>query len=62
MGVQIKTRRTETNAPLTLSITRNGPVLGATALVQIRDGSTVDSYLDFADDTFKTAGWTTKVS
>ncbi len=60
MGVSIKTRRTETTAPLTLSITRNGPVVGATAVVAVRDGDTPDSYLDFADDTFKVAGHTTR--
>lgn len=57
----IRARRTEVEVPLTLSITRsNGPVIGATAVVAVRDGNTNDSYLDFADATFKTAGWTTR--
>jgi hypothetical protein len=52
--------------PLEFTITQEG-VGGVTGLtggnaptVAIRDGTTTDSYLDFADDTFKTSGWTTK--
>ena len=57
----LKARRTETELPLSLSVTRSdGPVAGATAVVAVRDGNTDDSYLDFADDTFKTAGHTTR--
>ena len=38
----------------------SGGVTGLTMTVKARDGSTTDSYLDFADGTFKTAGWTTQ--
>lgn len=37
-----------------------GPLTGATAVVAIRDADTNDSYLDFSDNTFKTAGFTTR--
>lgn len=35
---------------------------GQTVVVEIRDVTTTNSYLDFADLTFKTAGWTTKAA
>ena len=57
----IRARRDEVELPLSLSITAaSGPIVGATAVVAVRDGNTDDSYLDFADDTFKTAGHTTR--
>jgi len=52
--------RTATDIDLTLSVSRNGGVAGLTAVVAIRDGDTPNSYLDFADQTFKTSGWTTR--
>lgn len=48
-------RRTQT-APLQLVINNRGPVTGATVVVAVRRKETTDSYMDFADDTFKTAG------
>ena len=54
-------RRNETDVPLTVAVTKNsGGIPGLTVVAQVRDGDTVDSFLDFADNTFKTAGWTTK--
>ena len=37
-----------------------GGITGLSPTVALRDGSTLNSYLDFNDNTFKTAGWTTK--
>lgn len=55
-------QRTDTSVPVTLSLSASsvGPVTGETCTVAVRDGSTSDSYLDFADSTFKIAGWVTK--
>lgn len=56
----ITARRTQT-APLSLAVSNeSGPVTGLTATVAVRRGETSNSYLDFADLAFKTAGWTTK--
>ena len=33
---------------------------GATALVAVREANTLNSWLDFSDNTFKTLGWTTR--
>lgn len=60
MAVPVRVPRNETEVPLNLFLNNGGPVSGATAVVAIRDADTPDSYLDFNDDTFKTAGWTTK--
>lgn len=62
MTASIETERAETALPLTLAVTRSfsGGVSGLTAVLQIRDATTSTSYLDFADLTFKTSGWTTK--
>lgn len=62
MSVTIQAERDESALPLTLAVTRasDGGVAGLTCVLQIRDASTPDSYLDFADSTFKTSGWTTK--
>ncbi len=48
-----------TNFPLFLSIVQEGVggVEGQAPTVALRDGATVDSYLDFNDNTFKTSGW-----
>jgi hypothetical protein len=48
--------------PLDLTITQEGVggVTGQTPTVALRDGSTLNSYLDFSDSTFKTSGWTQK--
>ena len=60
MSYQIRVPRNETEVPLNLFLNNSGPVTGATAVVAIRDGDTPDSYLDFNDNTFKTAGHTTR--
>ena len=48
--------------PLDLTIEQEdvGGVTGKSPTVRLRDATTVDSYLDFSDNTFKTAGWTTQ--
>lgn len=53
---------TETAFPFTLTIEEEGVggVIGKAPTVAVRDGATVDSYLDFGDGTFKTSGWATK--
>lgn len=61
MSFSAQAELTDTNVPISLVATKNGGgVSGLTVVVQIRDASTVDSYLDFDDDTFQTSGWTTK--
>ena len=46
--------------PLELNYKENGlPVTGLSVDVEIRDTAT-NKYLDFADDTWKSSGWTTK--
>lgn len=47
--------------PIDIAIDLNGPVLGLTVDVEIRDGATTNSFLDFDDFTFKTSGWIQKV-
>ena len=50
--------KSATAAPLELTITKNGSGLtGLAPVVRLRDASTVNSYFDFADGTFKTNGW-----
>ena len=44
--------------PIPLAVNKNGAVTGLTPTVRVRDGTTLDSYLDWDDDTFKTSGWT----
>lgn len=48
--------------PLTLTVTKAGVggVTGLAPTVALRDGQTTNSYIDWADDTFKTSGWTTR--
>lgn len=60
MSTTLQASRESTAVPLNLSVSKGGGVAGLTATVAIRDGATSDSYLDFADNTFKTVGWTTK--
>ena len=54
-------QRTDPAYSLILSVTDgpDGAVTGLAPTVRIRDGATVDSYLDFADATFKVSGHTT---
>lgn len=53
---------TDTAVPLTLTLVQGGVggVTGKAPTVAIRNAVTSNSYLDFADNTFKTVGWTTK--
>lgn len=51
----------DANLPLNLAINRNGEggLTGLAPTVRLRLGHTTDTYLDWADNTFKTSGWTT---
>ncbi len=53
-------QRSDTNVPVNLQVDKGGGVTGLTAVVAVRDGATINSYLDFNDDTFKISGWTTR--
>jgi hypothetical protein len=46
--------------PLTLTVTKSGVggVTGLSPVVALRDAQTFNSYLDWADNIFKTSGWT----
>lgn len=48
--------------PLELTLTREGVggVTGQSPTVALRDATTTNNYLDWGDNTFKLAGWTTK--
>ncbi len=56
----IQAKPTDSELELVLAVNKNGPVTGLTAVVAVRDANTPDSWLDFADNTFKTSGWTTR--
>jgi len=58
MSFPTQAERTDTNVPITFVI--NTGTTGLTVTVRVRDGDTINSYLDFSDSTFKTAGWTTQ--
>jgi hypothetical protein len=61
MGVQIEASRTDSGVAVTLAVTGDaGGVAGLTAKVAVRDGRTTNSYLDFNDNTFKSAAWGAK--
>jgi hypothetical protein len=53
---------TDDAVPLQLTVEREGVggVTTVTPTVALRDAATTNSYLDFADNQFKTAGWATK--
>ncbi len=52
---------TNTALALVLTVASGGTgVTGLSITVRLRDGETTNSYLDFADNTFKTSGWTTQ--
>lgn len=53
--------RTETELPINLTVSQTGVggVTGLSAFYSVRDAATLDSFLDFADGLFKTAGHTT---
>ena len=57
---QIHAERTQTNVVLPLAVSRDGGLAGMTAVVAIRDGNSSTSYLDFSDNTFKSAAWVTR--
>lgn len=56
----IEAAKTDTSIPLAVTVSKNGPATGLTAVVALRDGSSLTSYLDYADSTFKTSGWITR--
>jgi hypothetical protein len=57
----IEAELTDTNVPVKLVVTGSaGGIAGLTVGLEVLDGETQDSYLDFADGIFKTIGWTTK--
>ena len=66
MGNYIQANRDDSNVALTLSVgtAAGGGIAGLTVVVAIRDASAAQTplplYLDFADSTFKTAGWATR--
>jgi len=61
MSSIFEAEQTETSFPLELTVQRNGAGLtGLLPTVSIRNAATLNSYLDFFDNTFKIAGWTTK--
>lgn len=52
---------TATSVPLNLTVSGTlGGITGLAPTVAVRNGATLDSYLDWDDDTFKTSGWVTK--
>lgn len=58
---RLQIEATETALPLTYTVgNATGGVTGLTTLAAIRQGTTVDTWLDFADNTFKTTPWTTR--
>jgi len=61
-GWAITVEKQVTAFPLSLNLQQEGVggISGKQPTVQVRQGSTLNSYLDFADNAFKTAGWTTK--
>lgn len=66
-SIAIQVRADDTNYPLNVTINKSGfggvtGLIGANApTVAIRDGSTIDRYLDFGDlPNFKVGGWVTK--
>lgn len=55
-----ETQEVEASLDLTIEQDGTGGLTGLTPTVAVRRAATTDSYLDFADNTFKTIGWTTK--
>ncbi len=49
-----------TDTVVALDAQLNNGRTGATVIVAVREADTTDSWLDFNDNTFKTAGWTTR--
>jgi len=47
----------ETALPISIAVSSGGGVSGLAVTMAIRDGSTLNSYLDFNDLTFKPSGW-----
>lgn len=60
MTIEVERDRTDFALELLVSRSGVGGVTGLTATVALREKATVDNYLDFSDNTFKTAGWTTQ--
>ncbi len=61
MGSTQEVERSDTDVVVETTVSdSNGGVPGLTLTSALRDARTLDSYLDFADNTFKIAGWTTQ--
>lgn len=62
MSATIYAEVSSSSVPLELTIEKEGTggITGQAPTVALRDGATIDSYLDWSDETFKTAGWTLK--
>jgi len=62
MSIGVQVDKATTSLPLFLTVNRAGAggITGLSPTVAVRDASTLNSYLDFNDGTFKTSGWTTK--
>lgn len=60
IGRQMIAYLTDTLFPLDIAVDSSGGVTGLAITVALRDPDDSTSYLDFADGTFKTGGWTTQ--
>jgi hypothetical protein len=62
MAAALEVEQLETALPLELTVDKLGigGVTGLLPTVAVRNASTINSYLDFSDNVFKTTGWTTK--
>lgn len=58
----IEVEQSEVGLPLVLTVEKlgSGGLTGLVPTVALRDGSTLGRYLDWADNVFKTSGWTVK--
>ena len=63
-GWAITVEKQITAFPLSLNLQQEGVggISGKAPVVQLRQGHTLNSYLDFSDNVFKTTGWTTKTA
>ena len=61
-GWAITVEKQITAFPLSLNLQQEGVggISGQSPTVKVRRGNTTDSYLDFADNVFKTSGWALK--
>jgi hypothetical protein len=59
MGKTITARRTQTDVPISVLVTRDGGIAGLTVVARIFNGADLSQFLDFNDGVFKDAGHTT---